>query len=371
MTSGAEAYIGLMSGTSMDGIDAVLVRLDPAPRILQTHQHPWPESLRAQLRRAAAGEPMSTAGLARLDSLAGEVFAEAAAVLAGAYPGRIRAIGSHGQTLAHAPGDRPGHSLQIGNPAIIAERTGITTVADFRRRDIAAGGQGAPLVPAFHAATLRHPGENRVILNIGGIANISVLPADPAAPVTGFDTGPGNCLMDAWMLASHGEAYDSDGRFAAAGRIHPELLQTLLSDPYFAAPAPKSTGTDYFSPAWLQERLAAHPGVAPEDVQATLLALSARSIAEAIRRLSLRTQRVLVCGGGVHNPELMTALSEALDCPVESTATAGMDPDWVEAAAFAWLARQTLLGRPGNLPDVTGARGPRVLGAIHPSDGGI
>lgn len=357
-------HVGLMSGTSMDGIDAVAVTFaEEGVRLLRTHQHPWPSELRERLQLAASRHPLTAADLAELDSAAGEVLAEAALVVLDGLKGEVRAIGSHGQTLAHRPGGRPPSTLQIGNPAIIAERTGITTVADFRRRDLAAGGQGAPLVPAFHEALFRTTDRYRVVLNIGGIANITRLPNNPGEPVTGFDTGPGNCLMDAWIRQQTGQTMDENGRFAARGEIRPALLERLLADDYFRQPSPKSTGTDHFSLDWLNARLPAEP-IAAADVQATLLELTARSIAAAIDH---RTEQVLVCGGGVHNPLLMQRLDELLPCPVVSTAMAGLDPDWVEAAAFAWLARQTLAGQAGNLPAVTGATGPRILGAIYPA----
>ncbi len=349
----------------MDGIDAVLATLDPTPKIIRAIEYPWPGDLLDRLQTAAAGAALSAAELAGLDSAAGAVFGEAARHIAEGYAGAVRAIGSHGQTLAHGPEADPPRTLQIGNPAVIAERTGIATVADFRRRDIAAGGQGAPLVPAFHAATLGSQDENRVILNIGGIANITVLPAAGAASVSGFDTGPGNCLMDAWHRQQRKGPFDRDGAFAASGRVQPGLLAQLLQDPYFSLAPPKSTGTDYFSPAWITAHLEGL-SLGAADVQATLLALTAQSIADAIALRAPDNERLLVCGGGVHNPVLMDALRERLDCPVQSTASLGMDPDWVEALAFAWLARQTLEGRPGNLPAVTGAAGPRVLGAIYP-----
>lgn len=361
-----EAYIGLISGTSMDGIDAVLACFDPAPRLISCINHPWPEALLQQMREAAAGSPLTAAELARLDSAAGEVFAEAALAVMDGREGPVRAVGCHGQTLAHGPDQSPGFTLQIGNPALIAERTGVTTVADFRRRDIAAGGQGAPLVPAFHAAILRDPREDRIVLNIGGIANITVLPADPTAPVLGFDTGPGNCLLDTWVRRHTGQTYDDGGRFALTGTVRTDLLRHLLQDPYFALPAPKSTGTDYFSPAWLERHLSAHAYNAAE-VQATLVALTAQTVADAIAAQASGCDRLLVCGGGVHNPAVMTALRERLPCTVESTASVDVEPDWVEAMAFAWLARQALEGRPGNLAAVTGAGGPRILGAIYPA----
>ncbi len=357
-------HVGLMSGTSMDGIDAVAATFaDGGVELLRNHHHPWPSGLRERLREAAAQVPLSTGELAELDSAAGEVLAEAALVVLDGLDGEVQAIGSHGQTLAHRPAGRPPSTLQIGNPAIIAERTGITTVADFRRRDLAAGGQGAPLVPAFHEALFRSTERHRVVLNIGGIANITCLPSHLEEPVTGFDTGPGNCLMDAWVRQQTGQAMDENGRFAASGEVSPTLLEYLLADAYFRQPPPKSTGTEYFSLDWLSARLPAEP-IAAADVQATLLELTARSIAAAIDQ---RTEQVLVCGGGAHNPLLMQRLDALLPCPVVSTAVVGLPPDWVEAAAFAWLARQTLAGRAGNLPAVTGATGPRILGAIYPA----
>ena len=350
----------------MDGIDAVLATLEPAPRIIEAIQHPWPAPILTRLRAAASGTRLSASEFAQLDSDAGEVFAQAALAVSDRYDQPIRAIGSHGQTLAHGPDASPPFTLQIGNPAIIAERTGITTISDFRRRDIAAGGEGAPLVPAFHAATLASTQENRVILNIGGIANITVLPASANTPVAGFDTGPGNCLLDAWIRRTKGFPFDRSGTFAARGSVQADLLETCLQDPYFKRPAPKSTGTDYFSLDWLERRLESISSN-PEDVQATLVALSAQSVADAIGESAPKCHRVLVCGGGVHNAVVMEALRARLPCAVDSTAAVGVDPDWVEALAFAWLARQTMEALPGNLPEVTGASGPRILGAIHPA----
>ena len=362
-----EAWVGLMSGTSMDGIDAVLVRFDgDRPHILASRLFPWPAATCERLRRAASGEPLAAGELAALDSEAGEVLAQAALAVMADSPLPVRAIGSHGQTLAHAPDAEHPATLQIGNPALIAERTGVTTVADFRHRDIAAGGQGAPLVPAFHAALFRTPEEDRAVLNLGGIANLTLLPASPEIPVSGFDTGPANCLLDLWARRHLGQDHDADGALAARGRVLLELLQRLREDPYFAAVPPKSTGTDHFSGEWLAQRLAGIEAP-PEDVQATLVALTAETVAEALRSTLPAARRLLVCGGGVHNPVLMQALEKRLPCPLQSTAAQGLDPDWVEATAFAWLARRTLQGLPGNLPTVTGAAGPRVLGAVYPA----
>lgn len=374
MVSAAEAslYIGLMSGTSADGIDAALVWIhgqgDAASiRLLHALTHPWPAALRAQLLAIGqGGEPASLDAFGRLDAEVGACFAEAAQALlqaSGTDPSRIAAIGSHGQTVRHRPYAQPAFTLQIGDPSRIAERTGIATVADFRRRDVAAGGHGAPLLPALHHALLHASDEDRAVLNLGGIANVTLLPA--TGPVRGFDTGPANALLDAWGELHTGQRYDAEGAFAASGNVDTDLLQRLLGDPWFAAPPPKSTGREHFHLDWLHARLRGTEPAA--DVQATLLQLTARTVAEALQATQPGTRRVLVCGGGVHNPVLLQALQSALPAArVESTAAHGLDPDHVEAMGFAWLARQTLLGLPGNLPAVTGAAGPRVLGAIYP-----
>ncbi len=357
-----------MSGTSMDGIDAALVDLSAdSPLLLNTHLHPWPEPVRHQLRQAAQGELFNMDAFAQLDAEVGVVLAEAALQVIANYadPTEIRAIGSHGQTLAHNPNARVGYSLQIGDPNVIAEHTGIATVADFRGRDIAAGGQGAPLVPAFHQAVFHHPAENRVILNIGGIANLTGLPAN-GSMISGFDTGPGNCLMDVWVGQHLGQRFDHNGDYARQGHSQPALLNGLLADEYFEKLPPKSTGTDYFSLTWLQKCLS-DEDFAPEDVQAALLQLTAQSIAQAIERHYPETNRVLACGGGIHNGFLMTTLAQYLHCPIDSTANYGAHPDWVEAMAFAWLAQQHLHHCPGNAPGVTGAGGARVLGALYPA----
>ena len=309
--------------------------------------------------------------MGELDMALGELFAAAAnAVIkkSGLAPKDIRAIGSHGQTIRHRPRAAHPFTLQIGNPSVIAERTGITTVADFRARDIAAGGQGAPLVPAFHRHVFHSPQRHRVIVNIGGIANITCLPADAAQPVTGFDTGPGNTLLDQWIRHRQGRSHDDNGQWAAAGRASNELLEQLLADPYFAAPPPKSTGREHFNLEWLQghlKRLAAPP--ADADVQATLMQLTAGTIAGAIRRFLPETQEAYVCGGGAHNRALMAALTGNLSgIKVATTEALGLPPDWVEAAAFAWLAHQALQGQPGNVPSVTGAKRAVILGGIYP-----
>jgi anhydro-N-acetylmuramic acid kinase len=361
-------YLGLISGTSADGIDAALVRFDTPPVLLAGRTFAYPPALReALLEYSQQGVPVALDLVGRLDHLIGRAFADAAEALlqnAGIQPTALRAIGSHGQTLCHRPGGVSPFTLQLGDPNLIAERLGVTTVADFRRRDIAAGGQGAPLAPAFHAATLASADEDRAVLNLGGIANLTLLPRQ--GPVLGFDSGPANGLMDAWMQRHRGQPFDAGGAFAVSGRCDSGLLDLLLADPYFAQSAPKSTGRDHFHLGWLEQRLRGRD-LAVEDVQATLLELTARSCADALRAGMPGARRLLVCGGGVHNAALMARLTALLPTTaVESTAAHGIDPDFVEAMTFAWLARETLAGRPGNLPTVTGARGPRVLGAIYP-----
>ncbi len=367
-----ELFIGLMSGTSLDAIDAVLVDLSSTtPQQIAVHTHPLPAALRTQLLALCHGGTMNELRqMAELDVRLGRLFAEAALALLqreSVPASAVRAIGSHGQTVRHEPDGETPFTVQIGDPNIIAEITGITTIADFRRRDIAAGGQGAPLVPAFHAAVLRSTDEDRVVLNIGGMANITVLPRDPQHVVTGFDTGPGNVLMDAWVARHKGVPQDNQGRWAGSVPHHEPLLAALLSDAYFQRPPPKSTGREHFNMAWLETRLAqVDPEPEPAQVQASLVALTARSCAAAILRYAPDTQRVLVCGGGVHNVTLMQLLTDALpNLCVASTQTLGLNPDWVEALAFAWLAKQRLEDKPGNLPNVTGARGSVVLGGIY------
>lgn len=372
-------YLGLMSGTSVDGIDAAIVCFDDdhgacraALRFGRTY--PWDAALRTHLvALGQQADALTLDDLGELETRIADGFADAACRAlsdAGLAASDIVAIGSHGQTLRHRPQGRRGDgrdafTLQLGDPSRIAERTGITTVADFRRRDVAAGGHGAPLLPALHAALLHVAGEDRAVLNLGGIGNLTLLPGDGGA-VRGFDTGPANGLMDAWCQRHTGDAFDRDGALAARGRVDTALLERLRADPWFALPAPKSTGRDQFHLDWVGAALRGDEAVA--DVQATLLALSALTIADALRAAQPGTARLIACGGGVHNAALMRALAEALpDAVVESSAAHGLDPDYVEAMGFAWLARRTLLGLPGNLPSVTGAAGPRVLGGIFPA----
>ena len=361
-------YLGLISGTSADGIDAALVRFtDTRPALVAGLTHAWDEPLRQRILAVAQDEErLDLDGYGHLDVAVARAFADAAhAVLAkaGVKAAEVRAIGSHGQTIRHRPDGEYPFTLQIGDPSVIAERTRIDTIADFRRADVAAGGQGAPLVPAFHATVLRPDKGARVVLNLGGIANVTRL--TPDGQVTGFDTGPANGLMDAWCLRHRGEAFDRDGLFAATGTIDPDLLAELLDDPYFVLPPPKSTGREHFHLAWLD----AHPRVAevsPEDVQATLMALSSISIGDAIRQYAGDATDVVACGGGVHNAVLMHAIEGRLEGRTLHVSSAfGIDPDQMEAMGFAWLAFRRLRGEPGNLPAVTGARGPRLLGALY------
>ncbi|TAL94641.1 MAG: anhydro-N-acetylmuramic acid kinase [Rhodanobacter sp.] len=364
----AMLFLGLMSGTSADGIDAALVSFERnMPQVLATRSHAWPADLRNRMLALAQTETtLDLDVFGRLDTEIGNCFADAALGLleqSGTAASSVVAIGSHGQTVRHRPTGEFPFTLQLGDPSVIAERCRIDVVADFRRADIAAGGQGAPLLPALHAMLLRTPGRTRAVLNLGGIANITVLAAD--GDVRGFDTGPANGLLDAWCQRQLGEPFDRDGVFAGSGQLLPGLLEGLLADPYFALPPPKSTGREYFHLGWLAER-APVATLKPADVQATLLELTARSVANAVAQHAPGADKVLVCGGGVHNARLMQRLEELLaPHSLCSTAEHGIDPDFLEATAFAWLARQRLLKLPGNLPAVTGARGPRVLGAIY------
>jgi len=355
----------------MDAVDTALVDFSAgSPSLISTASIAWPPALRDRLRAVAAGVPINANELALLDTEVGACLADAAISMlsqSGVSANRIEAIGCHGQTVAHSPDTGIRSTLQLGDANVIAERTGITTVNDFRRRDMAAGGQGAPLAPAFHAAFLRDEREDRVVLNLGGIANITVLPASVRETAFGFDTGPANCLMDAWIQQQLGRAYDEAGDWAASAEAVPALLEHLMDEPYFERQPPKTTGTQYFSRNWLAQKLAPFEGVQPARVQATLLQLTARTVADAVHQHAPQAKRVLTCGGGARNPALTQRLAAGLGLPVESTGAFGIDADWMEAMAFAWLAQRTLAGEPGNLPAVTGASGPRVLGAIHPA----
>ena len=365
-------YVGLMSGTSMNGIDAALVEFgDHRCEIRASLSTQYPEDLRAALLHASRTPAECTVDVVgKLDHWVGECFREAALLIlkqGDISASEVVAIGSHGQTLRHQPHAARPFSLQIGDPNLIATGTGITTVADFRRADIALGGEGAPLTPAFHQWLFADTDANRAVLNIGGIANVTLLLAS-SSTVKGFDTGPGNTLLDNQARHHLKKPYDADGVWAADGTVSEELLEVLLSDKYFGLSPPKSTGFEYFSVGWLTSKMAALGKDGPNavDVQATLAELSARTIANAILENAPEVTEVLVCGGGVHNGDLMHRLTSCLaDMTVASTEGYGLHPDWVEAAAFAWLAKRRLEGKPGNLPEVTGASRAELLGAVY------
>ncbi|EHP44423.1 anhydro-N-acetylmuramic acid kinase [Cupriavidus basilensis OR16] len=377
-TSSPDCFIGIMSGTSMDGADGVLVDFSgPRPAVLAAAFQPFPAELRdafAALQQPGDDEihreALAANGLAR-------VYAACVAALlrdAGKAPHAIAAIGAHGQTVRHRPGlyDGTGYTRQSQQPALLAELTGIDVVADFRSRDVAAGGQGAPLVPALHQALFGDAAQTRVACNIGGISNISVLPATSeggaARPVTGFDCGPGNVLLDDWIGRHRGLAYDADGAWGASGKVDQALLARLLAEPYFSLAPPKSTGRDLFHPAWLEHHLTQlGQALDPADVQATLAALTAEAIARDIRLHAPDAARLIVCGGGARNGLVMALLARALPgVTVQKSDDLGVPVSQVEGIAFAWLARQMLRRAPGNVPTVTGAAGPRVLGALYP-----
>lgn len=363
-----ELYIGLISGTSLDGIDAGLFKLTKDKSLLlETHHLPFKLELKqrlADISQPGANE-IDLAG--ELDIELGQLFAETAIALLkkqGLGSAQITAIGSHGQTIRHRPNQHFPFSLQIGDPNTIAYRTKITTVADFRRRDMCAGGQGAPLAPAFHRAVFFDPNEKRCIVNIGGMANLSILEETPSRSL-GYDSGPGNILMDAWVAKCLGKSYDEDGAWAATGTSHPKLLAKLLNHPYFANPYPKSTGREDFHLDWLLANLQAFKHLKPEDVQATISELSASSIASSI--LNHNCNAIYLCGGGAHNSNLVARISAKLpEHQVNSTEDLGIGPDWVETGIFAWLAKRTLERKNGSIAAVTGALSDNILGAIYP-----
>jgi anhydro-N-acetylmuramic acid kinase len=363
-------YIGVMSGTSLDGVDVVLAAIDENMVAQQASlSWPIPQEIKQAVLNICQGQQLTLSQLGQLDTQLGRLFGDAVLALMNQEdlrPQDVVAIGCHGQTVWHEPVGEAPHTLQIGDNNQIVAKTGVTVVGDFRRRDMALGGQGAPLVPAFHHALLAHPTERRMVLNIGGIANLSLL--IPGQPVRGFDTGPGNMLMDAWIWRQAGKPYDKDAQWACSGKVIIPLLQSMLCDPYFAAPAPKSTGREYFNYGWLERQLANFPGLAPQDVQATLAELTAVSVSEQVL-LSGGCDRLLVCGGGGRNPLLMARLAGLLPgTEVTTTDRAGISGDDMEALAFAWLAWRTVAGLPGNLPSVTGAREASVLGAVFPAN---
>ena len=368
----SELYIGLMSGTSVDGIDAGLVEfIDEKIQLLAFEYQPFSSSIKQDIQQLSQPDtPILLEQYGSVDTQLGSLFAQATNNLlkkANFSSSDITAIGSHGQTIYHAPDGPSAFSLQIGDPNIIAEKTGITTVADFRRRDIAAKGQGAPLVPAFHQAIFGQifdlSKQNITIVNIGGIANITYLSANKTI---GFDTGAGNTLMDFWIQKNMDTAFDENGAWAKTGTANKKLVDTLKQDPYFKLSLPKSTGKEYFSPSWLNEKINQVPNCSTKDIQASLCQFTAETITEAILQHAPLTEHTLICGGGMHNEYLIDLIQKGLNHPVSSTAEFGINPDHVEAMAFAWLARQTINNLPGNLTTVTGAIKPVILGGVYP-----
>jgi anhydro-N-acetylmuramic acid kinase len=363
----SKLFIGLMSGTSLDGIDTAIVDFSHAkPQLLGHHCYELSTDLRLailELRQPGFNEINRAAGL---DNQLGNEFANAVNLLLqkeNINKSHIIAIGSHGQTIRHQPHASYPFTLQIGDPNIIAAKTGITTVADFRRKDIALGGQGAPLVPAFHAALFATTEINRIIVNIGGIANATLLPKDGFKPILGFDTGPGNTLLDTWALQHLQQPYDKNGDWASTGKIDEEWLSLLLKDPFFKLPPPKSTGQEFFNLTWLKNTMPST--ISPADVQTTLVDLTARSILEAINH-HFDKGEILICGGGIHNHYLISRIRTlAKHYTVDSTEKFGIPPDWMEAMAFAWLAKQTLEKNSGNIPSATGALQASVLGGVY------
>ncbi|MEO7885348.1 MAG: anhydro-N-acetylmuramic acid kinase [Polaromonas sp.] len=374
-------YIGLMSGTSLDGADGVLVDFSGEKlRVLAAATESFDGVFRAELlalnspthnelhRAAVAANHIAAAYARVVDALLGQAAAQ------GIAAPQVRAIGAHGQTVRHQPqrtSDEPagaGYTLQLNNPALLAELTGIDVVADFRSRDVAAGGQGAPLVPAFHQGVFGSQDATVCVLNLGGISNLSVLPHEASSLVLGFDCGPGNALMDAWCQQHTGQPYDAGGAWAASGKLLPELLASLLDEPYFSQPIPKSTGRDLFSLEWLASKLEPFAAAQPEDVQNTLTEFTASACVDSVTRYGKESASLIVCGGGAFNAHLLARLQVGLPHVRVSTSDAhGLPPLQVEAAAFAWLAQQMVLRRPGNVPSVTGAQGLRVLGAVYPA----
>lgn len=365
-------YIGLMSGTSSDAIDAVLIKTHPHLELIATHSSPIPTELQQQIHQVSDPQKGTIDQLGHLDHQLGNAFAKAVLELmsiANISPKMIIAIGSHGQTIRHRPSPNPHpFTLQIGDPNIIAEKTGITTVADFRRRDMALGGQGAPLVPAFHRAVFSTEKIDRAIVNIGGMANITWLPqAQLESEVIGFDTGPGNVLLDAWIQQHLQQRFDHNGNWAAQGKLNKPLLDLLLTEDFFQQSPPKSTGREMFNLTWLENRLESfNQIVSAVDVQRTLLELTAKTIADSIQTLSTHRKEIFVCGGGVFNQLLMKRLQDLLTPnTLASTTKLGFEPQWIEAMAFAWLAYRRTENKSGNICSVTGAKEPGVLGAIY------
>ncbi len=367
-----ELFIGLISGTSVDAVDCALCDFSRCDSpLLASHCEPIPAGLRNRLLAHSSPQTTTLSALGSMDVELGELFARAAMQLLGRSPHdrkAIRAIGSHGQTLYHSPDSPFPFTLQIADPNVIAARTGITTIADFRRMDMALGGQGAPLAPLFHQSIFRSPDRHRAILNLGGIANLTFLPKDPEQPVVGLDTGPASGLMDAWILRHRQKRFDKGGQWALSGSVHSALLQRLLADPYFNRPTPKSTGREYFSLQWLDHQLQ-QSGLTllpAEDVQATLLEFSARTVVDGFLLTTAPPEQLVVCGGGIYNDALLRRIRTlAPQTEVFSSAELGIPPDWVEAMTFAWLAWRRVCGSTVDCTRLTGARQPALLGGLY------
>ncbi len=363
-----ELFIGLLSGTSVDGIDAGLFEFGASNNIILrgSYHQPYPPEIRDAILRLSQPGDNEIDRMGALDIAIGELFAKAASTVIkqeGIPSKRIKAIGSHGQTIRHRPNQKHAFSLQVGDPNTIAQTSGITTVADMRRMDIAAGGQGAPLAPAFHQAAFYTSSERRCIINIGGISNISVL-HDDCNKVVGYDTGPGNILMDSWVSTHRHRDYDENGDWAKTGSVNDALLHQLMSHPYLQKTFPKSTGREDFNRAWLEQVLSKLSPITAEDVQASLCEFTALSLSQSIQDHVI--DAAYICGGGAHNQTLMQRISAHLpDIKVDTTSALKINPDWVEAGLFAWLAKQRIDGRKTNLTSVTGASHSTVLGAIY------
>jgi anhydro-N-acetylmuramic acid kinase len=360
-------YIGIMSGTSLDGIDISLIDINPQPSLLASHFLPMPPELKLRLLSlcSSGADEINRAALVEQEwvRLAAKGVSQLL-INTQTSAKQIRAIGSHGQTIRHEPQQH--YTVQIGSPALLAELTGICVVSDFRQRDVAAGGQGAPLVPAFHEMLFKQHAMPCAILNVGGFSNVTLLAEEQHTH--GFDCGPGNVLMDVWIQHIKNKPYDKNGAWAASGTVHKALLQSMLQEPFFATQGPKSTGRELFNFSWLQDILRQHQAIAAHDVQATLCEFTAQTIADAIKSAQENTQALWVCGGGAHNKDLLNRLARLMpQSTVASTDAIGVPADWMEAMAFAWLAHCCLEGIPSNKPAVTGARGLRILGAIYPA----
>ncbi|MGQ0287245.1 anhydro-N-acetylmuramic acid kinase [Pasteurellaceae bacterium 22721_9_1] len=364
-------YLGIMSGTSLDGVDIALLDFQSTPKMIATDFTPMPEALRQQLSALLQSGQTSLQNLGEIDHQLGLLYADSVNHFLHKHqinPEHIQAIGCHGQTIWHSPNSTYPFTMQIGDMNLVAARTGITTIADFRRKDMAMGGQGAPLVPAFHQALFADPQYFTVVLNIGGISNISVL--QPNQDSIGYDVGVGNALLDSWIERHQGKRYDKNAQWAKTGHINLALLKDLLDEPFFQQPAPKSTGRELFNLHWLDKKLAKYTALLPADIQRTLVEFTVQGIVQELNHFQTSYPcRLLVCGGGAKNPLIMQSLKDHLpQWQVQTTNDYGVDLDYVEAAAFAWLAYQRMNNLPSNMPSVTGAKSAVCLGVVFPKE---